>query len=477
MAVTIPAPYGPSMPNKGQFSAPIGVAQDGAFLNAAQASRYSLDPVFRKHYFCNLIQQCNFGTWLSENMGYAESCYKNYSIVREYPTDNIVHLKNPAPIVVPVSPGTITLPVANNSHFVGGAYVYPQVGDGLLLPPDGTVAVITAITPGVNATTLTVRLRNSTVAVTIPANADIIVLTGKQLADCECPSSRIRFENAPIEQALSMITVSDGSGQICGDALLACQNVKYAYQYQDENGCLQETEMWYGGELSKMYKRHEASKMYDYLFNPSFGIITTLRAKSIRWNWADPDALTEQDIADLKAGVQGSGLGCFEYTFMLGSKAFASAQSLANDLATGRISYGIFNPNDNCKVINLQFCTIQISGMTIHFYEECSFGDGKMLGAAGFDYKNRGLGMPMCDKPSSCPSYGDTDNKLFTIVNFRDSLGRIHDNLVDSNGILNGAGGRNTFGTGCDIHEWTMKSSYAVEVSCPEAWVLVNFPA
>lgn len=474
MAASVPGPGG-SMPRTAEFSAPAGVLLDGAFLRAAQASRYSLDPVFRKHYYCNLIQRNSFGLWLTENMGYAETCFKDYSIIREYATDNLVRLSNASAVVIPASPGTATLSIAAISHYVSGNYVYPQVGDALLLPPNGDIAIITAVTAGVNTTTLTVRLKASTTSVTIPANSDVIVLTGKQLADCDCPTGRIRLQDAPVEQAIKLANIGESTDKICGDALLACQNVKYEYKYMDGDGNQVTTDLWYGGELQKLYQRHEESKMYQYLFDPSFGIITTLRAKSIRWNWATPTVLTEADIADLKRALQVSGLGCYEYTFMLGAQAYASAQSLANSLALNRVSYGMFNPED-CKWINLQFCTISISGMTIHFYEEQSFSNGKMLGAAGFDYLNRGIGMPMCDKPSNLKRIGDNDNKLFTIVHYRDSLGRIHDGLTDSNGILNGPGGRNTFGTGCDFHEFSIKSSFAVEVSCPESWVLVNFP-
>lgn len=464
-----------TMPGKGQFSLPSGVTLNGAFLQAAQASRYSADPVFRKHYFCNLIQQNTFGLWLTENMGYGETCFKNYSIVREYATDNLVHLSNATAVTIPASPGTAVLTIAANSHYVSGNYVYPQVGDALLLPPNGDIGIITAVTPGINTTSLTVRLKSSTVAVIVPALADVIVLTGKQLADCECPTGTFRMEDTPVEQPIAMQAIGELSGRICGDALLACQNVKYKYMYMDADGNQVETELWYGGELQKMYKRHEDSKMYQYLFDPSFGIINTLRAKSIRWNWANRDVLTEQDIADLKRAVQASGLGCTEYTFVLGSLAYAAAQTLANSLSLNRISYGQFNPED-CKWINLQFCTISISGMTIHFYEENSFSNGKMLGASGFDYLRRGIGMPMCDKPSNLKRVGENDTKLFTVVHFRDTLGRLHDNLTDSNGILNGPGGRNTFGTGCDFHEFSIKSTFSVEVSCPESWVLVNFP-
>lgn len=474
MSATIP---NGALPKTGKFAVPAGVRLDQAFLDAAHASRYSADPIFRKHYYCNLIGQSSFGTWLTENMGYAESCYTEYSLLRHYPVDRIVKLSNVAPIVVAVSPATAVLPIAAGSHYVSGNYVLPQIGDGILLPPNGTIAIVTAVTVGVSTTTITVRLHSAaSAAVTIPIGAEVIVMTGKELADCDCPTGQLVLEDAPVEQPLTMFEFGNSSNEICGEALLKCQNVKYAYTYTDEQGNLVETDRWYGGALQTMYQDHEAAKFHWILFNQTFGIIPTLKAKSIRWNWADPDALTTDDIADLKQAILQSGINCFEYSFALGSKAFASAQELASTLGLGRITYGCFNPED-CKWINLNHCAISIAGMTIHFYEENSFSNGKMLGASGFNFGNKGIGLPLCDKPANLDRSGADDNKMFTIVHFRDVLGRIHDNLTDSDGILNGPNGRNTFGAGCDKHVFTIKSKFTVEVSCPEAWVLVNFEA
>lgn len=473
MSATIP---GGALPKTGKFAVPTGVRLDQQFLDAAYASRFSEDPIFRKHYYCNLIGQANFGTWLTENMGYAESCFTEYSLLRHYPVDRIVRLSNVAPVVVAANPALTELPIAAGSHYVSGAYVLPQIGDGILLPPNGVIATVTDITYGVNTTVIEVRLPVGVAAVTVPIAADIIVLTGKELADCDCPTGQMVLEDAPIEQPITMFGLGHSTGEICGDALLKCQNVKYAFTYTDEKGNLVETDRWYGGALQTMYQDHEYAKFHRILFDSTFGIIPTLKTKSIRWNWAAPAELTVEDIADLKAAIMTSGINCFEYSFVLGSQAFASAQTLATELGLGRITYGCFNPED-CKWINLNHCAISISGMTIHFYEENSFSNGKMLGASGFDFGNKGIGMPMCDKPSNLDRNGENDSKLFTVVYFRDNLGRVWDNLTDSNGILNGPSGRNTFGTGCDFHEFTIKSRFAVEVSCPEAWVLVNFEA
>ena len=473
MAVIIP--NGGQPPLQSEFSNPNAVTNQ-TWLNAAMASRYAQDPIIRKIYYCNVLDRCKFGTWLTENMGYATSCYTNYSIYREYPSVNKIKISNGGTVPANGS-STVNLTISSNSHYVGGAYVLPQVGDGVLLPPDGTIGIVTAVTPSTNATVIAVRRMVAGDAVVVANGDELIVLAGQQLADCACPSGKLRIKDAPVEQELSMFPLGTKTGEICGDALLACQNLLLPYTYTDANGCSVEAEMYYGGALQEMYNDHEEAKWYHALFNDTFGIIPTLRAESIRWNWADPTELTVEDIADLKEGVQKSGINCFEYSFFLGSQAFASAQFLANSLANNKISYGAYNPEDSCKHINLNFCTISTAGMTIHFHEECSFSDGNALGAVGFEFDNRGIGLPMCDKPAKCPRYGEGDNKMFTIVHFKDNRGVIHDNLTDSNGILNGVNGRNTFGTGCDSHEWSIKSRFTVEVACPYAWVLVNFPA
>jgi hypothetical protein len=61
--------------------------------------------------------------------------------------------------------------------------------------------------------------------------------------------------------------------------------------------------------------------------------------------------------------------------------------------------------------------------------------------------------------------------KLFSRVYFRSNAnGQVFDAVTDSNGILNGAGGRNTFGTGCREHEWTIETRYRNELYCLDSW-------
>ena len=74
MAVVIP--NGGQPPLQNEFSNPNAVTNQ-TWLKAAMASRYAQDPIIRKLYHCNVLDRCKFGTWLTENMGYATSCYAN----------------------------------------------------------------------------------------------------------------------------------------------------------------------------------------------------------------------------------------------------------------------------------------------------------------------------------------------------------------------------------------------------------------
>jgi hypothetical protein len=66
------------------------------------------------------------------------------------------------------------------------------------------------------------------------------------------------------------------------------------------------------------------------------------------------------------------------------------------------------------------------------------------------------------------PTRNGYTEKMFTRVYFKDiSKGRVWDVLSDSNGIL---GPRNTFGAGCETHEWTVKTSFTNEIHCANSW-------
>lgn len=79
----------------------------------------------------------------------------------------------------------------------------------------------------------------------------------------------------------------------------------------------------------------------------------------------------------------------------------------------------------------------------------------------------------MCNRTSNCKG-GTDNNKVITTTYFKSLDGRIWDNLTDSNGVLNGPNGRNSFGAGCEQHEWTIKSRFTQVLHCLDNWMYIG---
>jgi hypothetical protein len=285
------------------------------------------------------------------------------------------------------------------------------------------------------------------------------------LADCDCPDGQFVFQDLPIVHALQMVAFGD-KGSLCGDALLKCQYLKIPFT----DDCGNVYEKWYTQALQDMYRRFETRKHFERLFNPSFGLIPVLKARGQNFVTASSTEITEDDVQQWKTDLQEAGISCTEYAVFAGRERFAQWQTLLRTLG-GTAYQDVTNPAQGCKWINLEYCGVRVGGLVFHIYEECSFGNGKLLGGQGSTFPNAMIFVPLCDRTTNCR--GGTDSKMLTTVYFKDNLGRVWDNLTDGNGLF---GPKNTFGAGCDQQEWTIKTRFVQEVHCPQAWGYTSLP-
>lgn len=454
-------------PQTGFFSANNGQVTNQAFFDAAFANRIHADPIFKEAYSCNITQMCNMSTWLDEYMGYETSCDPKYSIIETNSVTNKVKVKTL--VTVAVNPASTVVAIDNASHYVGGNYVLPQVGN-TIVSKNGVLMEVTAMSVGVNASTMSLRIRDTlATAQTIQAGDELLVLSGSFMADCECPTGNFRFQDLPIVQNLQMITIGD-KGDLCGDALNKCQYLKIPFT--DENG--KEYDKWYTQALQDMYKSFEARKHYERLLNPNFGVIPVLKARGLNFTTASATEITLADVRSWKLQLSDAGIGMTEFAIFCGADIFQQWQVLLSTLG-GTAMQNVVNPTADCKWINMEYCGIRIAGLTLHIYEDCSFANGKELGGVNSGFRKAMIWVPLGNRSTNLRGGTDT-GKMFTTVYFKDINGRVWDNLTDSNGILNGPNGRNTFGTGCEKHEWTIKSRFLQEVHCPNAWGWSNLP-
>lgn len=451
----------------GFFSGPLGepLAQD--FFDAAFAGRINTNKIYKEAYHCNLVDECTMGTWLDEMMGFSTDCYPAYTLLETYGQYQMIKVEGET--VVPAYPGTVAMHLNDNSHFVSGAYILPQVGNTIVLTPIGELAKVISIDlASAGDSIITIQLRNQSASAQTVADGDeLMVLSGSILEDCACPTGQFAVNDLPIELDIAMQEFAD-KGELCGDALNKCQFLKIPFT--DE--CGNTIEKWYVQALADMYKRHERRKYMERLLNPSWGIIPTIKARGLKWTPNSASEITTDDVRNWKKLLRAAGISCMEYAIFAGTDMYSQFQRMLLTAGVVKLDNETHNPTKDCAWINMQYCGIMVEGLTLHIYEECSFGNGKMLGSGSSVFSDSAIIVPMCNRPACRRSTGRMDagggdNKMMTTVYFKSLDGRVFDNLTDSNGVL---GVRNTFGTGCENQEWSIKSRFLQEIHCANYW-------
>lgn len=457
---------------QGLFS-PNSATLNQTFFNAAFAGRISANPVYKETYWCKIIGEMGFGTFLDEYTGFDTFGFSSFSNVEYNPYYDQVKVSS-AGATVPAYPSTVAIPVDVAASQFYATYILPQVGQTLVLPPYGALVLVTAVTPNGSSPTVTVRHLSTTgTEIVLAAGAELKVLTGKYLADCACPTGPFRVMDIPIVQALAMKAIGETSGEICGKALLERQNLKLPFY--SETGEV-EQELWFNEPLAKMYRDFEKAKTYLRLLDPDWGLIPTLVARGGVFTTDSPSEMDIDDIYVWGSALKEAGVSCTEYAVFCGRDLFVMFQKLLNKEGVDKVLYSIFDQMDDCKWLNLNWCGLKVGGLTLHVFEEDWMGNGLALGAAGFNFRKAGIMVPLCNRSTNIKesemANGKPSNKMLTTTYLKDNMGRVWDNIQDGNGLY---GPRNTYGVLCDKQEWGVKSEFAQTVHCPQAWGLINF--
>lgn len=463
---------------QGYFAGPLGTPIDQAFFDAAFAGRINTNKIYRSAYNCNIIGECNMSSWMEEFGGTEYDCHPAYTNL-EY--NGYRHqIRAAASTTIPTrAGGTGTIVLSAKDHFVSGAYVLPQVGNTIALTPRGFLAEVTAVThASANDTIITVRQRSTTAAAqNIAQDDEMLVLQGTILTDCVCPTGQFNFRDLPDEIDLAMIDIAV-KGELCGDALEKCQFLKIPFLDEQGNE-LSDKSPWYTEAQQDMFRDLERRKHYEKLLNPSFGIVPNLRARGIKFSPTSDTAITTDDIRDLKQQLDIAGITGREFAVFAGREKFSQFQRML--LAAGVVQLdNSVQPLQDCKWLNMEWCGIRVEGLTLHIYDDCTFSNGKALGSVGMNFPNSAIFVPMWNRAkdpqrsvSPIGRNGYTE-KMFSTVYFQSIQGKKYDIVVDSNGILNGPNGRNTFGTGCKEHEWTAETRFLLETHCMNAWIYMG---
>lgn len=449
----------------GVFTLPIGENVSQAF-----AGRFNTNKIYRAAFNCNILDECTMSTWLQEWGGVEFDCHPTYSLLEYSGFKNQITVKTETTIPSSATNGTITL--SDSDHYVSGAYYLPAVGNTIVLPPNGVLAEVISIShTAANTTVLTVKQRGSS-SITIEAGAKLVVAPGKIITGCECPSGQFRIPDLPIEHDLAMIDIAD-KGVLCGDDIEACNVFEIPF-YDAQGREIDGKKAWFTPSQQEMYRGLKRREAVEKLLNPTFGIIPTIKARGIKFTQADANEKTIEDIRELKKLLRAEGIMETEYAIFAGVDDYSQWQRMADVAGVSRL-LSANRPMNDCAWLNLDYCGLTVEGLTLHIYEDCSFGNGKGLGADGYVFPNSAIWVPMGTRPLDTKysfgtpnRNGDMLNRKFTTVYFQSIQGRKYDLYGDSNGIL---GPRNSFGTGCKTHEWTAETRFAFEVHCANQYI------
>jgi hypothetical protein len=451
----------------GIFSGPLGENLNQTFFDAAFAGQINTNKIYKSSYHCNIIQDCGMSQWLEEFMGYDTDCHPAYSLIETYNYKNQITVQTN--VTINAYPATGVIEMLPADAYSANAYVLPQVGN-ILIFPTGAMGKVTAIgTASAADPKITVQLLPGVAAQVLLAGDKLYVVSGSEIADCACPAGQFAVPDMPIVTDLNMFNFGD-KGQVCGDAIDKCQWLKIPFT--DECGNV--INAWYTEALQLMYQRHEKAKFYQRLLNPNFGIIPIVKARGWKWTPNSTTEIVEEDFRTLSNLLDQQGVGCHEFAIFAGRNLFSQFQRIFNTLAKSNLQYSE-RPLNECAWINLEYCGIKVEGLTLHVYKDCMFSNGKELGGPNSVFPGSAIIVPMCNRPAcrrgngtDRGDAGGRDMKMYSTVYFRsDATGQVFDNLTDSNGIF---GPRNTFGTGCREHQWSIQSRFLGEVHCANWW-------
>lgn len=470
----MPATVTGNFTQTGQITAPIGAPIDDAFFRNIYQERLTKNKIYRKAYFCDIIGECDMFTWLEEFGGVEYDCNANgYSLLEYHSTRN--QIKISADATIPAAPTTGTFKIVAADHYGGGAYILPRVGNSLVAPPNGAILTITAIAlVGADTEfTVTVKQLGST-PIALKANDELYVLAGSELTDCQCPSGNFRLPMNPEEQDITFIHHGD-AGKLCGDAIESCQVLTMPFLDANDQ-IIPESSPWWTGVQQELYRGIEKARSVKKLLDSRIGLVPKVKAKGFKFTPADyATGITIQDIRDFKAQLDKLGVKVREFAIFAGGKNYSKWQQFLDSVGGTHQVNVTEKPLGECSWINLNYCGIDVEGLRLHVYEECSFSNGLMLGSQNMNFPDSAIIVPMGDRSMNTRLSTNgvnrfsaaSTNKLYSTVYFQSIQGKRYDMATDSVGIL---GPRNNNDAGCKDHVWSAETRFTQEFYCLEGW-------
>lgn len=370
----------------------------------------------------------------------------------------------------------VVVPLDASSMLLGGAYMLPQKGFAVQLPPIGKTAIVIDVDTTPNAMTMTIVPADATYAINLAAGSEVSVVPVniKASGDCTKYDSTMRLPGIDVDSTLQTI---GRDYSVAGEELASFCNSVFLYEELDENGNKVQT-FWHR-DLDLMQDEFEMGK-HRWLINGesitnnnaaltgkkgTTGFLTALRARGGYWGYdatfdkADMKALTRKMIAERNYARA--------YTFWQGFGLRQNTDDVLDTISAGKLSWGCFGGNEE-KWVNLGFNGFTIDGIEFYNQTEKHFSDPCYLGAAGFTYDTTGIMIPMDKVVGS----GRTQPHTRVIVNYLadEKTGYSRQLEMRDWGVLKPG----SYSGHCDEHNWKIGSTVGLQTHCMHHFYLIE---
>jgi hypothetical protein len=463
----------------GKFSFPVG--SDGvtkqADLTDFMTSRFSADPQVAQFIFNKTIERPKMLGFMETIYGRgtatrAKMAFQQYDIQRRQ-----VKIAAGGPFTVPAysaGTNTVVLPIDVTTGQKSAKFILPQIGEFLAVPPEGALLEITAVVTTGGTPSMTVRHQSTTgAALTIASAQECMLLTGKQIADCNCPTGMPRFPGDPLNYERTFEEYGDAH-EWCGDAMNATQPFYVPFKLED------------GSTVNVLHEHGQQVMLNDFmdsefnrmLLHPIWGLIPTLKVKGTRIQHNSNTEVVLDDMYYIGQNLTQKGVKCMEYTVVCGINKYYQYQRLFNrENVANNGTIAVYDPSNSTKHLNLEWLKLSVGGLTLYVTHDPALSNGLGLGAPGYNFPNSEYWIPMGERQFDAKDNGvewfdgGDKTKMASKIFFKSNDGRVFDNLTDSSGVLS-TNGRNHYGPGCEKHKWTIKSRSFCVWHAPESWCI-----
>lgn len=369
---------------------------DYSFLNLAWNGRvhdFYKDTVYQKY---NSFLSSFFEYFMSKD--YVPNTYIKH--VEQNPTCYTVKVKN---TVSAAAGEPCVIQLHADSMFLNGKYSLPQVGFMLQLPPKGKNVIVIAVGRTQNGHTVTVVPSDETYAVSVTANDTLVVTPVVIKASCDTTQYDSVKKLPGIVYSSTLQTIGRNH-KICGEELASFTNEMMLYSELDENG--NKVDIWWHRDLDTMYDEFEMGK-HRWLMNGEAitnqnanltgkrgmtGFLWALAARAGYHGYGGD--FDKTDMRSITNKMMADKIYCRDWSFWVGNLLRQNLDDTLDTVSSGKISWGCFG-GDEEKWVNFGFRGWALDGFNFFLHTEDAFTDPCYLGAAGFNWPNNGVLVPM----------------------------------------------------------------------------------